>query len=102
MYRLLQWSPCSLSACGCTVDFLGDILFPRFVFAVSGSWLEPQDRISKVQVRIQGTEAKIAAAERDAAFYRRVVSFVRDNQPDDKSHMAHLDKVGTAPYSHAP
>ena len=52
-----------------------------------------QERVSGVQRRIEATEAKIAAAEREAVFYRRVVDFVHDNPPDDPTHLAHIDKV---------
>ena len=52
-----------------------------------------QSEISKVQRRIEAMEAKIAAAEREGAFYKKVVDFVHSNPPNDPSHMAHIDKV---------
>jgi hypothetical protein len=53
-----------------------------------------QERISSVHRRIETTEGKIAVAEGEATFYRRVIDFVHDNPPDDPSHLAHIDKVG--------
>ncbi len=43
--------------------------------------------------RIEAMEAKIAATEKEGAFYRKVVDFVHSNPPNDPGHMAHIDKV---------